>query len=166
MKTFLKITFLFGFVFPLTVYSQENESTSISQIFEETDPKLEIVRLESKRDNLIYRLGTYKTDTTTYHQEIIQTEGMIVYIDKKIETLQHTITSEEFALKNGAPKKEGLSKEEYILKRQAWEDSLRSTNTNVDIPLKTTLTRYEFEKLPLPQQEKILSMPERYTIVD
>lgn len=163
---FLKITFLFGFVFPLSIYGQENTSTSISQVFEESNPKDEIARLQSKKENLIYRLGVYKADSATYHQEIIQTEGMIAYIGKKIETLQHTIASEEFAIKNGAPSKEGLSKEEYILKREAWEDSLRATNTIIETPIKTTLTRYEFEKLPLPQQEKILSLPERYTIVD
>lgn len=166
MIKFLKITFLFGCVLPLTVFSQENTSTSISQVFEESNPTEEIARLQSKRENLVYRLGVYKADTITYQQEIIQTEGMIEYVDKKIETLQHTVASEEFAIKNGAPSKDGLSKEEYILKRQAWEDSLRATGTVNETPIKTTLTRYEFEKFPLPQQEKILSMPERYTIVD
>ena len=166
MINFLKITFLFGCIFPLTVFGQENTTSTVSQVFEESNPTEEIARLQSKRENLIYRLGVFKADSINYQQEIIQTEGMIAYIDNKIETLQHTVDSEKFATTHGAPSKEGLSKEEYILKHQAWEDSLRATNTIIEAPIKTTLKRYEFEKLPLTQQEKILSMPERYTIVD
>lgn len=162
----LKFILLFGILLPLTSFSQENQTTTISTVFEEPNPQDEIYRLQAKRENLVYRYNILKQDSITNQEELIRTQGMISYIDKKIETLQHTVTAEQFATTTGAPDKAALSKEEYIIQRQAWEDSIRATNTNVNIPIKTTLTRYEFEKLPLPQQEKILSMPERYTIVD
>lgn len=167
----LKFLVLSGILFPLTSISQENENsasqpTTISTVFVEQNPQDEIYRLQEKRENLVYRYNILSQDTLTNQEELLRTQGMIAYIDKKIETLQHTLAAEEFAISTGAPDKAVLTKEEYIQQRQEWEDSIRATNTNVNIPIKTTLTRYEFEKLPLPQQEKILSMPERYTIVD
>jgi len=167
----LKFALLLGIILPTISISQENETsnsqpTNISGVFEEPNPQDEIYRLEAKRENLVYRYSILSQDTITNHEELIRTQGIIRYIDKKIETLKHTVAAEEFAVNTGAPDKATMSKEAYILKRQAWEDSIRATNTDVNIPIKTTLTRYEFEKLPLPQQEKILSMPERYTIVD
>jgi len=164
---YLLFLMLAGFMVSTTFGQETGTSTStqtdVSKAFEEQDPQEEIYRLQAKRANLIYRIGVLNKEPLANQEEINQAEAMIKYIDSKIESLQKIILSEEYAEKNGAPQKDGLTEEEYEKKKMEWKDTL---TTNSEMQIKTVLTRYEFNKLPKDRQEKILSMPERYTIID
>jgi hypothetical protein len=162
MKKFLLIAVA---ILPFSLFAQETgQPTGVSQAFEMDNPEDEIARLESKKANIAYRLGVLNQDPVTNADEIARLNGMINYINSKIESLQKVILSQEYAEKTGAPQKNGMTDEQYYQAKLEWKDSVsKSTQT---MPVKTTLTRYEFEKLPKDRQEKILSMPERYTIID
>jgi hypothetical protein len=152
-------------ILPAGLFAQETgQNTNVSQAFEMDNPKEEIARLESKKANITYRLEVLNQNAVTNADEIARLNGMINYINAKIESLQKVILSEEYAEKTGAPEKNGMTDEQYKQAKLEWKDSISASTQNM--PIKTTLTRYEFEKLPKDRQEKILSMPERYTIID
>ena len=145
-------------------YAQNNTQQDLPQVFEKSTPQEEIARLEDKKFKLNLRLTELKEkDVFGNAEEIIRIEGMLAYVDAKIEKQQKILNSTQHAEKSGIPQKGALSEADYRAKK------LEFHNQNVDkepMVIKTTLTRYEFEKLPKERQEKILSMPERYTIVD
>ncbi len=93
-------------------------------------------------------------------------------IGRFTEGLFNTSEAEAFALvakDMGVPEQGDMSDEEYRQKKEEWQAQQAESTTEENQPemtIKTTLTRYEFEKLPADRQEKILSMPERYTIID
>ena len=160
---------LFGlFTISLVGYSQELQpggylSPVFSQAMENEDPKAELERLQSKKQALNIRLQELKNNPAADPQEIIRIEGLLKYIDTKSERLQNYLQSVEYAEKNNAPVKGSMSDEEYKSKKLAWQETLDS---NADAQIKTTLTREEFERLPKERQERILSMPERYIILN
>lgn len=140
-----------------------DHQTDISQVFNNDDPKVKRDRLAFKRQNLVNRIDQLSQDPEN-QEEVSRLQGMVRYLDKKIEQLDKVIMSEEYANKIGAPEKGNMSEEEYQQKKSEWAEE--KSDSTPPMPIKTTLTRYEFEKLPKEKQEKILSMPERYTIIE
>ncbi len=163
-----KLVLIGLFAFNAVAYSQElqpggNLSPVFSQAMENDDPKAELERLQSKKAALNIRLQELKNNPASDPQEIIRVEGLLKYIDTKSERLENYLQSAEYAEKNGVPVKGTMSDEEYKSKKLAWQQTLDS---NADSQIKTTLTREEFERLPKERQERILSMPERYIILN
>lgn len=140
-------------------------SPLLAKAFEMPDPADEIVRLEGKRDGLLVRLNALKSDPASSAEEIARVESLIQYIDHKIERLQKYLDSVAYAEKTNAPVQGDLSDEAYKAKKLEWQKT-QQNDPNADSQIKTTLTRAEFERLPKERQERILSMPERYTILD
>lgn len=159
-------TLLAIMVVGLTSFSQESNETVNSIDFksdQKESPHVEKARLEQKKSNILIRIDQLKTENGD-QAEIERLEGLVRYIDRKIESLDKIILSVEYAEKTGAPVKGTMSDEEYEQKKLEWKDN--QVQDDSENQIKTTLTRYEFEKLPKETQEKILSMPERYTIVE
>ena len=169
MKT---LTFSLFLLSATMMFAQENNTepiTDISKVFEKVDPQEEIYRLEEKRATLSSRLFVLKENEEANYDEIYRVEGMIQYIDKKIESLNKILVSEQYADDMGMPEQGDMSDEEYRQKKEEWQaeqDEKTNDGNQPEMVIKTTLTRYEFEKLPADRQEKIVSMPERYTIID
>ena len=144
--------------------SQDNSQQTFPQSFEKADPQEEITRLEDKKFKLNIRLNELKQkDALVHAEEIARIEGMLKYVDVKIAKQQKILNSNQYAEKSGVPQKGALSDADYRAKKLEFHNQ----NTEQEpMQIKTTLTRYELEKLPKERQERILSMPERYTIVD
>ncbi|MEZ4923737.1 MAG: hypothetical protein R2780_11240 [Crocinitomicaceae bacterium] len=146
-------------------HSQNNNNSSIKQesiteVFEKEDTKEEIDRLKFKKDRLEYRLAEVKKSPVGREYEISQIEGTINYIDHKIKEKENILKSEIYAQEFNIPEKGSLSDEEYRKKKMENLPDNKSGNMTI----KTTLTQEEFDRLPKDRQEKILSMPVRYTI--
>ncbi|MBK7129868.1 MAG: hypothetical protein IPM74_04800 [Crocinitomicaceae bacterium] len=164
-KLFLILPFI---VFANMMHAQEqaNPAPVLSKAFEKPDPYAEITRLDGKRNNLVIRLQELKADPNSDPAEIARVEGLIKYIDGKLETLHNYVESVEYADEQGKPEQGNLTDEEYKVKLEEWKkEQVEKQETGAD-PVKTTLTREEFNRLPKERQDIILSMPERYTIVD
>lgn len=166
----MKNKFVLGFVFSMNVvsFSQELQpggtlSPVFAQAMENEDPKIELQRLKSKKEALNIRLQELKNNPLSDPEEIIRVEGLMKYIDTKTERLENYIQSVEYAEKNNLPIQGTMSDEEYKSKKLAWQQTL---DPKVESQIKTTLTREEFERLPKERQERILSMPERYIILN
>lgn len=145
-------------------FAQNDTQQNIPQVFEKASPQEEITRLEDKKFKLNIRLNQLiQEDAFGNAEEIIRIEGMIKYVDAKIAKQQKILTSEEHASKLGLPQKGALSESDYRSKKLEFHNK---TEEKEPMVIKTTLTRYEFEKLPKERQERILNMPERYTIID
>lgn len=143
--------------------AQENiNSSDLHQISEKETPEAEIERLKDRKEKLAYRLSLLTHEPVKNATDISLIKERIAYIDRKIESKQKVIFSIKYAEENGLVKKEGISAKEFeqIKLRHTQHSSTDKSQ------VKTTLTRYELEKLPKERQEKILSMPERYTILD
>ncbi|MBI3133135.1 MAG: hypothetical protein HYZ14_00525 [Bacteroidetes bacterium] len=145
--------------------SGTNLSPALSKAFEKPEPKEEIARLQGKKENLLIRLNELKSNPSQNAEEIARVESLIKYINHKIESLENYLYSVEYAQKTNAPAQGTMSDEEYRAKKLEWQKSQATTNEGAG-QIKTTLTREEFERLPKERQERILSMPERYTIID
>lgn len=155
----------------LIVSGQNNTGTTntgpaLSKAFENPDPEIELQRLQSKRYNLVVRLNELKSAEQPDPVEINRIEGLIKYLDAKIESIEKYLASVKYAEEQGMPVQGNLSDEEYQAKLLEWKKQ-RSEDTNKqEGEIKTTLTREEFNRLPKERQERILGMPERYTIID
>ena len=150
-----------------SLFGQETTTTSsISQVFEYGDPKIELARLEDKKLNLEARLDQLKSDPNADPAEISRVQGTINYLNAKIESLQKEILSIEYAENQGMPNQGSMSDEEYEQKLEEWKKQQQNNTANDDKIVKTTLTKEEFNRLPKERQNIILSMPERYTIID
>lgn len=149
---------------------QDSSSTSISPLlakaFEKPSPEEEIARLSSKKDALTVRLSELESDPSGHEEEIARIKGMIRYIDGKVESLQKYLNSVEYAEQSGLPEQGTMSDEEYRAKKLEWYEKQKTQTNGQQENIKTTLTREEFERLPKERQERILSMPERYVILD
>ena len=144
-------------------FGQENRYPSdLPQIIEKETPEAEIARLKDRREKLAYRLSLLTHEPAENATDIALIQERMNYIDRKIESKQKVISSIKYAEENGLIKKEGMSAKDFeqIKLRHTQHSSTDKSQ------IKTTLTRYELEKLPKERQEKILSMPERYTILD
>jgi hypothetical protein len=93
----------------------------------------------------------------------VRIENMLIYIDDKIDVQKKILQSENYAKELGVPQKGKLSNEEYRSKKLELYSKQEGKPV---VQIQTKITRYEFEALPKDRQEKILSMPERYTVVD
>lgn len=158
-------------LFSAIIYCQQapddvNLSPSLSKAFENDDPKLELIRLQGKKSQLEIRLNELKTLPQPDSVEINRVEGLIKYLDVKIEAVEKYLSSVEYAQKNGMPEQGSMTDEEYQVKLQEWKKKQAETENKQEGEIKTTLTREEFNKLPKERQDRILSMPERYTIID
>lgn len=162
MNKILLVLLLFSSV---AIYAQETSQT-IPQVFEHEDPEMELARLKEKKINLENRLTQLKSDPNSDPAEISRVQGTINYLNAKIESIEKEILSIEYAEKEGMPQQGNLSDEEYQRKLEEWKKEHQQNNSSSDQIIKTTLTREEFNRLPKERQEKILSMPERYTIID
>jgi len=156
------------FAFNAIVFSQQLQpggdlSPLFSNAMQNEDPKAELERLQSKKAALNMRLQELKNNPASDPQEIIRVEGLLKYIDTKSERISNYLQSVEYAEQNDLPVKGTMTDEEYKSKKQAWQQKL---DPNADAQIKTTLTREEFERLPKERQERILSMPERYIILN
>jgi hypothetical protein len=98
--------------------------------------------------------------------EINRVEGLIKYLEVKIESVEKYLSSVEYAKQNGMPEQGTMTDEEYEIKVQEWKKQQIENENKQEGEVKTTLTREEFNKLPKERQDRILSMPERYTIID
>jgi hypothetical protein len=145
-------------------FTQNNNQLGLSQIFEKSNPNEEITRLEDKKFKLNLRLTELKEkDAFGNAEEILRIEGLVAYVDAKIAKQQKIVDSNQYAQKEGVPQKGALSEADYRAKKL----DFYSKNTEKEpMVIQTTLTHYEFEKLPKERQERILNMPERYTIID
>lgn len=144
----------------------ENVGPALSKAFENPDPELELQRLQGKRDALVIRLNELKAVETPDATEIARVEGLIKYLDVKIEAVQKYLLSVEYAEEQGMPQQGTMTDEEYEIKLQEWKKQRAESPNKEEGEVKTTLTREEFNALPKERQDKILSMPERYTILD
>ena len=156
---------LFALVFTgVSGLAQNSSEIVIPQVFEKSNPTEEINRLEDKKFKLTLRINELKAkDALGNAEEIVRIENVLIYIDDKIDVQKKILLSENYAKELGVPQKDKLSNEEYRSKK------LELYSKQEDKPLvqiQTKITRYEFEALPKDRQEKILSMPERYTIID
>lgn len=145
---------------------QTSDSPTLSQAFENPNPEMELIRLESIKSRLQLRLDELKSNPTSDPAEIMKVEGTINYINAKIESLQKEILSIQYANQQGMPVQGSMSDEEYQVKLKEWKLEQQNNTKTGDEQVKTTLTREEFDRLPKERQEKILGMPERYTILD
>ncbi len=169
MKKILSILFLA--LLGTATFSQQapedaNVSPALSKAFENDDPKLELQRLQGKKNQLETRLIELKNSPQADTTEINRVEGLIKYLEVKIESVEKYLSSVEYAKQNGMPEQGTMSDEEYQIKVQEWKKQQIENENKQEGEVKTTLTREEFNKLPKERQDRILSMPERYTIID
>ena len=154
---------VFLLAFGTISFAQENiNPQDLPKVFEQEDASTELARLNERKEKLSYRLSLLKVKPVENATEIARIENLISYLDRKIESQQKVLNSEQYAEKNGLVKKEGMTAADYEQLKLKHKDNPAKSTTQIT----TTLSRYEFEKLPKDRQEKILSMPERYTIID
>lgn len=167
-----KILSVLSFVFiSAAAYCQQapddaNLSPTLSKAFENDNPELELQRLQGKKNQLEIRLTELKNMPQADTTEINRVEGLIKYLNIKIESLEKYLSSVEYAKQQGMPEQGSMTNEEYQIKVQEWKKQQAETENKQEGEVKTTLTREEFNKLPKERQDRILSMPERYTIID
>lgn len=165
MNDLKNLCFFVGLFLPCMALTQTNDDSPVNnnptEIFEKEDPKQEIQRLEFKKAQLNNRLDALKNDPAGHEAEIENIEGMIAYIDRKISENKKILLSEEYAENIGVPEKGTVSDETYENKKS---EAVKGHDDS-EMKIHTTLTQEEFNKLPKERQEKILSMPERYTIL-
>lgn len=169
MKKILSILFLSllgAATFSQQVPENANGSPSLSKAFENDDPKLELQRLQGKKNQLEIRLTELKNSPQSDSVEINRVEGLIGYLEVKIEAVENYLSSVEYAKQNGMPEQGTMTDEEYQIKFQQWKKQQAENNNKQEGEVKTTLTRDEFNRLPKERQDRILSMPDRYTIID
>lgn len=141
-------------------------SPALSKAFENDDPYLELQRLQGKKNQLEIRLTELKNSAQADSTEINRVEGLIKYLDVKIEAVENYLSSVEYAKQNGMPEQGTMTDEEYQIKFQEWKKQQAENENKQEGEVKTTLTLEEFNKLPKERQDRILSMPDRYTIID
>ena len=125
----------------------------------------EIISLEAKRENLLNRKHQLIIDPDENTDQINRIEEMVSYIDYKLIKLHFQLKIEEDYLNNGKIKKDILSTDEYVKIKQEWNNL--NTELKKDIQQKQIeLKRSELERLPKERQKKVLSMPERYLIIE
>ncbi|MBK6952923.1 MAG: hypothetical protein IPH24_12995 [Crocinitomicaceae bacterium] len=169
MKKILSILFLSllgAAAFSQQAPEEANVSPALSKAFENDDPKLELQRLQGKKNQLEVRLTELKNAAASDSTEINRVEGLIKYLDVKIEAVENYLSSVEYAKQNGMPEQGSMTDEEYQIKFQEWKKQQAENENKQEGEVKTTLTREEFNKLPKERQDRILSMPDRYTIID
>lgn len=169
MKKILSILFLT--LLGTAAHSQQapedaNISPTLSKAFENDDPNLELQRLQGKKNQLETRLIELKNSPEADTIEINRVEGLIKYLEVKIESVEKYLSSVEYAKQNGMPEQGSMTDEEYQIKVQEWKNQRAETENKQEGEVRTTLTRDEFNRLPKERQDRILSMPERYTIID
>ncbi|MBK9591154.1 MAG: hypothetical protein IPO32_06520 [Crocinitomicaceae bacterium] len=118
------------------------------------------------KNQLEVRLTELKNAAASDSTEINRVEGLIKYLDVKIEAVENYLSSVEYAKQNGMPEQGSMTDEEYQIKFQEWKKQQAENENKQEGEVKTTLTREEFNKLPKERQDRILSMPDRYTIID
>jgi PBP1b-binding outer membrane lipoprotein LpoB len=169
MKKILSILFLS--LLGAAAFSQQapedaNVSPALSKAFENDDPQLELQRLQGKKNQLEIRLTELKNSAQSDSTEINRVEGLIKYLDVKIEAVENYLSSVEYAKQNGMPEQGTMTDEEFQIKFQEWKNQQAEIENKQEGEVKTSLTREEFNKLPKERQDRILSMPDRYTIID
>ncbi|MBK6526497.1 MAG: hypothetical protein IPG07_13705 [Crocinitomicaceae bacterium] len=89
MKKILSILFLSllgAAAFSQQAPEEANVSPALSKAFENDDPKLELQRLQGKKNQLEVRLTELKNAAASDSTEINRVEGLIKYLDVKIES--------------------------------------------------------------------------------
>ena len=160
--------FLFLSLMPIFFICQnidQNQNDIVSKVFEKEDMNEEIIKLEIKRENLLNRKQQLIIDTEKNTVQINRIKEIVRYIDNKIDKLNFQLKLEEDCHQKGMPVKGLLSEEEYIKKKQEW-DKLNPELKNELEQKQLILRKHEFGKLPKERQDKILSMPERYLIIE
>ncbi len=168
--SFSSVNFLsiFLYLIPILINAQDiglNPINDLSDIFEIKGVKEEIIRLDIKRENLLNRKGELFLNQNGNVDQINRIEEIVSDINYKIENLQNRLKLEEEYIQKGFPVKGLVSDEEYIKKKQEW-DKLNPGYINELKQKQIRLKKYEFEKLPKERQNIILSMPERYLIIE
>ena len=158
------LSFFFLYFLPIFLIGQ-NQNNFISKVSGEQDMNAEIISLEAKRENLLNRKHQLIIDPDKNTDQINRIEEMVSYIDYKLIKLHFQLKIEEDYLNNGKTKKDILSSEEYVKIKQEWNNL--NTELKKDIQQKQIeLKRSELERLPKERQKKVLSMPERYLIIE
>tara|TARA_B110000014_G_scaffold259016_2_gene246060 strand:- start:1686 stop:2201 length:516 start_codon:yes stop_codon:yes gene_type:complete len=158
------LIFLFLYLFPIFLIGQ-NQNNFISKVSEDQGLNTEIISLEAKRENLLNRKHQLIIDLDENTDQINRIEEMVSYIDYKLIKLHFQLKIEEDYLNNGKTKKDILSTDEYVKIKQEWNNL--NTELKKDIQQKQIeLKRSELERLPKERQKKVLSMPERYLIIE
>ena len=156
---------LFLFFIPIFLIGQ-NQNNFVPKNPLGEDINAEILSLNIKRDNLLNRkdqLNKGLDENNT--DQINRIEELVSYIDYKLIKLHFQLKVEEEFLKNGNTKKDLLSTEEYVKIKQEWQKL--NTELKKEIQQKQIeLKRSELERLPKERQKKVLSMPERYLIIE
>ena len=142
------LIFLFLYFFPIFLIGQ-NQNNFISNVYDEQDLNAEIISLEAKRENLLSRKYQLIIDPYENTDQINRIEEMVSYIDYKLIKLHFQLKIEE----------------EYIKKKHEW-DILNPELKNELKQDQLILRKYEFDRLTKERQAKILSMPERYVIIE
>lgn len=125
----------------------------------------EIISLEAKRENLLNRKHQLIIDPDKNTDQINRIEEMVSYIDYKLIKLHFQLKLDDDYLKNGKAKIDLLSIEEYVKVKQEW-DNLNAEIKKEIQQKQIELKRSELERLPKERQKKVLSMPERYLIIE
>jgi len=158
------LIFLFLYFFPIFLIGQ-NQNNFISKVYDEQGLNAEIISLEAKRENLQNRKHQLIVDPNENTDQINRIEEMVSYIDYKLIKLHFQLKIEEDYLNNGKTKQDILSTNEYVKMKQEWNNL--NTDLKKDIQQKQIeLKRSELERLPKERQKKVLSMPERYLIIE
>ena len=158
------LIFLFLYLFPIFLIGQ-NQNNFISKVSEDQGLNTEIISLEAKRENLLNRKHQLIIDLDENTDQINRIEEMVSYIDYKLIKLHFQLKIEEDYLNNGKTKQDILSTNEYVKMKQEWNNL--NTDLKKDIQQKQIeLKRSELERLPKERQKKVLSMPERYLIIE
>jgi len=158
------LVFLFLFFFPIFLIGQ-NQNNFISKVSDEQDMNAEIISLEAKRENLLNRKHQLIIDPDENTDQINRIEEMVVYIDYKLIKLHFQLKIEDDYFSNGKTKKDIFSTDEYVKLKQEWNNL--NTELKKEIQEKQIkLKRSELERLPKERQKKVLSMPERYLIIE
>ena len=143
----------------------QNQNNFISKVYDEQGLNAEIISLEAKRENLQNRKHQLIVDPNENTDQINRIEEMVSYIDYKLIKLHFQLKIEEDYLNNGKTKQDILSTNEYVKMKQEWNNL--NTDLKKDIQQKQIeLKRSELERLPKERQKKVLSMPERYLIIE